>query len=132
MTEPFNFHLDLISDSNSGGNSPTSSASSPGPVLGATMSSVTPSALGDQDLYNAVSAVMATAPNNIRALIEEVVNRWHAAYTAASGSGGAAGPSTAPTVAAAGSLMASRVKLDKPEKFDGTPGKLANWLFNVK
>ena len=31
-----------------------------------------------------------------------------------------------------GSLAASRLKLDKPEKFDGTPSQLSNWLFMVK
>ena len=30
-----------------------------------------------------------------------------------------------------GSIAASRLKLERPEKFDGTPAKLSNWLFNV-
>ena len=33
---------------------------------------------------------------------------------------------------AAGSLAASRLKLDKPERFDGNPASLSNWLFMVK
>ena len=31
-----------------------------------------------------------------------------------------------------GSIAASRLKLDKPDKFDGHPAALSNWLFNVK
>ena len=33
---------------------------------------------------------------------------------------------------ATGSLAASRLKLDKPEKYDGTPSSLSNWLFTTK
>ena len=52
-------------------------------------------------------------------LIDEVVKRWHAAYTAAQQ---APPPAPAPpTTAATGpeTLIGSNIKLEKPEKFDG-------------
>ena len=43
----------------------------------------TPSQLSDQDLYNQVSALLLTAPQGVKDLIDEVVQRWHAAFHAA-------------------------------------------------
>ena len=65
-------------------------------------------------------------------LIDEVVKRRHAVYTAAQQ---APPPAPAPPTSAAmgpGTLTGSNIKLAKPEKFDGDAQKLANWTFNVQ
>ena len=58
-----------------------------------------------------------SAPQTAKDLIDEVVKRWHAAYTAAQ----QVPPPTPPAPAAVGpgTLTGSNIKLDKPEKFDG-------------
>ena len=63
-------------------------------------------------------------------LIDEVVKRWHAAYTAAQQAPPPAPPAP-PAASGPGTLMSSNIKLEKPEKFDGDAQKLANWMFNV-
>ena len=65
-------------------------------------------------------------------LIDEVVKRWHAAYTAAQQAPPPAPPAPAPATTGPGTLTGSNIKLDKPEKFDGDATKLANWTFNVQ
>ena len=68
----------------------------------------------------------------VKDLIDEVVKRWHAAYTAAQQ---APPPAPAPPTPAAmgpGTLTGSNIKLEKPEKFDGDAQKLANWMFNIQ
>ena len=65
-------------------------------------------------------------------LIDEVVKRWHAAYTAAQQAPPPAPPAAAPVATGPGTLTGSNIKLDKPEKFDGDATKLANWTFNVQ
>ena len=52
-------------------------------------------------------------------LIDEVVKRWHAAYTSASQAPPPAPPAPAPAAVGPGTLTGSNIKLDKPEKFDG-------------
>ena len=52
-------------------------------------------------------------------LIDEVVKRWHAAYTAAQQAPPPLPPAPAPVATGPGTLMGSNIKLDKPEKFDG-------------
>ena len=52
-------------------------------------------------------------------LIDEVVNRWHAAYTAAQQAPPPVPPAPAPVATGPGTLTGSNIKLDKPEKFDG-------------
>ena len=64
-------------------------------------------------------------------LIDEVVKRWHAAYTAAQQAPPPAPPAP-PAVAGPGTLTELNIKLDKPEKFDGNAQKLANWTFNIQ
>ena len=52
-------------------------------------------------------------------LVNEVVKRWHAAYTAAQQAPPPAPPAPpAPAAAGPGMLNGSNIKLDKPEKFD--------------
>ena len=53
--------------------------------------------------------------------IDEVVKRWHAAYTAAQQAPPPVPPAPAPAPAAMGPgmLMGSNIKLKKPKKFDG-------------
>ena len=65
-------------------------------------------------------------------LIDEVVKRWHAAYTAAQQAPPPAPPAPAPAAMGPGTLTGLNIKLDKPEKFDGDATKLANWMFNVQ
>ena len=65
-------------------------------------------------------------------LIDEVVKRWHAAYTAAQQAPPPAPPAPAPAAVGPGTLTGSNIKLDKPEKFDGDATKLANWTFNIQ
>ena len=48
--------------------------------------------------------------------IDEVVKRWHAAYMAAQQ---APPPPAPPAAMGPGTLTASNIKLEKPEKFDG-------------
>ena len=57
-------------------------------------------------------------------LIDEVVKRWHAVYTAAQQAPPPAPPAppaplAPPAAAGPGTLTGSNIKLDKPEKFDG-------------
>ena len=55
-------------------------------------------------------------------LIDEVVKRWHAAYTAAQQvppPAPPAPPAPAPAATGPGMLTGSNIKLEKPEKFDG-------------
>ena len=61
-------------------------------------------------------------------LIDEVVKRWHAAYTAAQ----QAPPPAPPAASGPGMLTSSNIKFEKPEKYDGDAQKLANWTFNVQ
>ena len=66
----------------------------------------------------------------VKDLIDEVVKRWHAAYTAAQQApppAPPAPPAPAPAATGPGTLTGSSIKLDKPEKFDGDATKLANW-----
>ena len=63
-------------------------------------------------------------------LINEVVKRWHAAYTAAQQAAPPAPP--APAAMGPGTLTGSNIKLEKLEKFDGDAQKLANWMFNIQ
>ena len=65
-------------------------------------------------------------------LIDGVVKRWHAAYTAAQQAPPPAPPAPAPATTGPGTLTGSNIKLDKPEKFDGDTTKLTNWTFNVQ
>ena len=62
-------------------------------------------------------------------LIDEVVKRWHAAYTAAQQ---APPPPAPPAATGPGTLTGSNIKLEKPEKDDGDAQKLANSTFNVQ
>ena len=65
-------------------------------------------------------------------LIDEVVKRWHAAYTAAQQAPPPAPAPPTPAATGPGTLTGSNIKLEKPEKFDGDAQKLANWTFNVQ
>ena len=60
-----------------------------------------------------------SAPQTAKDLIDEVVKRWHAAYTAAQQAPPPAPPAPAPVATGPGMLTGSNIKLDKPEKFDG-------------
>ena len=68
-------------------------------------------------------------------LIDEVVKRWHPAYTAAQ----QAPPAPpvppvppAPAMMGPGTLTGLNIKLEKPEQYDGDAQKLANWTLNVQ
>ena len=52
-------------------------------------------------------------------LIDEVVKRWHAAYTAAQQPPPPAPPAPATAATGPGTLTGVNIKLEKPEKFDG-------------
>ena len=52
-------------------------------------------------------------------LIDEVVKRWHAAYTAAQQAPPPAPPAPAPAATGPGKLTGSNIKLEKPATFDG-------------
>ena len=71
-------------------------------------------------------------------LIDEVIKRWHAAYTAAQqmqapppAPPAPPAPLAPPAAMGPGTLTSSNIKLEKPEKYDGDAQKLANWMFNV-
>ena len=60
-----------------------------------------------------------SAPQMAKDLIDEVVKRWHAAYTAAQQVPPPIPPAPALVSMGPGPLTGSNIKLDKPEKFDG-------------